>query len=186
MSENTKGAELKKELFNIKENGWNGVSEGQMADIQKFADEYMYFLNVGKTEREVIENTTDILIKNGFKNIEDTDYLVAGDKVYYVNREKSLYMAVIGTERLEKGLNIIGAHVDSPRLDLKPNPLYEDGGFAYLKTQYYGGIKKYQWVTLPLAIHGVVALKNGKTVEIKIGEEEDEWFTDFSMLPCFS
>ena len=184
MSENTKGAELKKELFNIKENGWNGVSEGQMADIQKFADEYMYFLNVGKTEREVIENTTDILIKNGFKNIEDTDYLVAGDKVYYVNREKSLYMAVIGTERLEKGLNIIGAHVDSPRLDLKPNPLYEDGGFALLKTHYYGGIKKYQWTTIPLAIHGVVVKANGEKIKVNIGEnEEDPIFTITDLLP---
>ena len=184
MSENTKGAELKKELFNIKESGWNEVSDEQMADIQKFADEYMYFLNVGKTEREVIENTTDILLKNGFKNIEEVEHLSAGDKVFYINREKSLYMAVIGTEKMEKGLNIIGSHVDSPRLDLKPNPLYEDGGFALLKTHYYGGIKKYQWTTIPLAIHGVVVKANGEKIKVNIGEnEEDPIFTITDLLP---
>ena len=184
MSENTKGEELKKELFNIKKNGWNAVSESEMEEIQKFADEYMYFLNVGKTEREVIENTISILNKNGFKKLEDMENLSAGDKVYYVNREKSIYIAVIGTEKMEKGLNIIGAHVDSPRLDLKPNPLYEDGGFALLKTHYYGGIKKYQWTTIPLALHGVVVKSNGEKIKINIGEnEEDPVFTITDLLP---
>ena len=136
MSEITKSEELKKELFNIKKSGWNTVSAPEMDAIQKFADEYMYFLNVGKTEREVAENTVDILNKNGFRNIEEVENLSAGDKVYYVNREKSIYIAVIGTEKMEKGLNIIGAHIDSPRIDLKPNPLYEDGGFALFKTHY--------------------------------------------------
>ena len=184
MSENTKGEELKKELFNIRKTGWLDVSSQEMEAIQKFADEYMYFLNVGKTEREVAENTTDILNKNGFKNIEEVEHLSAGDKVYYVNREKSIYMAVIGTEKMEKGLNIIGAHIDSPRLDLKPNPLYEDGGFALLKTHYYGGIKKYQWTTIPLAIHGVIVKPNGEKIKINIGEnEEDPIFTITDLLP---
>ena len=184
MSENTKGEELKKELFNIKKNGWTNVSGQEMEAIQKFADEYMYFLNVGKTEREVAQNTIDILNKNGFKNIEEVEHLSAGDKVYYVNREKSIYMAVIGTEKMENGLNIIGAHIDSPRLDLKPNPLYEDGGFALLKTHYYGGIKKYQWTTIPLAIHGVVVKTNGEKIKINIGEsEEDPIFTITDLLP---
>ena len=155
-----------------------------MEDIQKFADEYMYFLNVGKTEREVIENTTEILRKNGFRNIEETENLVSGDKVYYVNREKSIYMAVIGKEKIEKGLNIVGAHVDSPRLDLKPNPLYEDGGFALLKTHYYGGIKKYQWTTIPLAIHGVIVKSNGEKIKVSIGENDsDPIFTITDLLP---
>ncbi len=184
MSENTNGEELKKELFNIKKTGWNNVSDVEMDAIQKFADEYMYFLNVGKTEREVTENTVDILNKNGFKNVEKVENLSAGDKVYYVNREKSIYIAVIGTEKMEKGLNIIGAHVDSPRLDLKPNPLYEDGGFALIKTHYYGGIKKYQWTTIPLAIHGVVVKSNGEKIKINIGEnKEDPIFTITDLLP---
>ncbi len=184
MSENTKGEELKKELFNIKKTRWTEVTQEQMDKIQKFADEYMYFLNIGKTEREVVENTTNILKKNGFKNIEEADNLKPGDKIYYVNREKSIYIAVIGTEKLEKGLNIVGAHVDSPRLDLKPNPLYEEGGFAFLKTHYYGGIKKYQWTTIPLAIHGVIVKSNGEKVKINIGEaESDPIFTITDLLP---
>ena len=184
MSEITKSEELKKELFNIKKSGWNTVSAPEMDAIQKFADEYMYFLNVGKTEREVAENTVDILNKNGFRNIEEVENLSAGDKVYYVNREKSIYIAVIGTEKLEKGLNIIGAHIDSPRIDLKPNPLYEDGGFALFKTHYYGGIKKYQWTAIPLALHGVVVKTNGEKIKINIGEnDEDPVFTITDLLP---
>ena len=184
MSENTKGEELKKELFNIKKTRWTEVTQEQMGKIQKFADEYMYFLNIGKTEREVVENTTNILKKNDFKSIEEADNLKPGDKIYYVNREKSIYIAVIGTEKLEKGLNIVGAHVDSPRLDLKPNPLYEEGGFAFLKTHYYGGIKKYQWTTIPLAIHGVIVKSNGEKVKINIGESEsDPIFTITDLLP---
>ena len=101
-----------------------------------------------------------------------------GDKVYYINRAKSVYVAVIGTDTLETGLNIVGAHIDSPRLDLKPNPLYEDSGFAYFKTHYYGGIKKYQWTTIPLSIHGVIVKTTGEKIRINIGEDEaDPIFT---------
>ena len=184
MSENTKGEELKKELFNIKKTGWNDVDEAQMGDIQKFADEYMYFLNHGKTEREIIASSVEILEKNGFANIENKENLEVGDRVYYINRGKSLYIAVIGKQAMENGLNIVGAHADSPRLDLKPNPLYEDGGFALLKTHYYGGIKKYQWTTIPLAIHGVIAKANGERINVVIGEEEsDPIFTITDLLP---
>ena len=110
--------------------------------------------------------------------------LKCGDKVYHINKQKNIILSVIGKEPLENGINIVGAHIDSPRLDLKPNPLYEDSGFAYFKTHYYGGIKKYQWVAIPLAIHGIVALKDGTTVEIKIGEEDDDvTFTITDLLP---
>lgn len=107
-----------------------------------------------------------------------------GDKVYYINRAKSVYVAVIGTDTLETGLNIVGAHIDSPRLDLKPNPLYEDSGFAYFKTHYYGGIKKYQWTTIPLSIHGVIVKTTGEKIRINIGEDEaDPIFTITDLLP---
>ncbi len=125
-----------------------------------------------------------MLNENGFCDITTKDILVPGDKVYYINHEKSMYIAVIGKEALENGLQVLGAHIDSPRLDLKPNPLYEDTGFAYLKTHYYGGIKKYQWTTIPLAIHGVIVKSNGEKVEITIGEEDnDPIFTITDLLP---
>ncbi len=125
-----------------------------------------------------------MLNENGFSNINSKEKLVPGDKVYYINHDKSMYIAVIGKEPLTSGLNVLGAHIDSPRLDLKPNPLYEDNGFAYLKTHYYGGIKKYQWTTIPLSIHGVIVKSNGEKREIAIGEEEtDPIFTITDLLP---
>ena len=172
------------ELFNKKKSGWESVTEEQKSNIFKFSDEYMYFLDKSKTEREAIEFTGEILEKNGFKNIEDMETIKAGDKVFSNNRGKSMYIAVIGKENLEKGLNIIGAHVDSPRLDLKPNPLYEDSGMAFLKTHYYGGIKKYQWTAIPLAIHGVIVKTSGEKVKVNIGEDEnDPIFTITDLLP---
>ena len=112
------------------------------------------------------------------------DTLKPGDKIYFVNREKSMYLAIIGEKSIEEGLHIIGSHVDSPRLDLKPNPLYEDTGLAYFKTHYYGGIKKYQWTTIPLSIHGVIVKANGEKIEVNIGEdEEDPIFTITDLLP---
>ena len=184
MSEKTEGEKLKEELFHSKKNGWEVATEEEKQNIFKFCDEYMYFLDRAKTEREAVEFSTDILVKNGFKNIEELDSLNVGDKVFYINRGKNVYAAVIGKEDLEKGINIVGAHIDSPRLDLKPNPLYEDTGFAYLKTHYYGGIKKYQWTTIPLAIHGVIVKANGEKVKINIGEaESDPIFTITDLLP---
>lgn len=180
----TKGEELKKELFNVKINGWEGVTEEEKEIIFKFSDEYMYFLNKCKTEREVIAFTTEILEKNNFRNIENIEKLEKGDRVYYINRGKSMYIAIIGEERIENGLNIIGAHVDSPRIDLKPNPMYEQDEFALLKTHYYGGIKKYQWTTIPLSIHGVIVKTDGSKITVNIGEDEqDPIFTITDLLP---
>ena len=184
MSEETKGKELKEKLFNKKENGWLSVDSEKENMIMKFSDEYIYFLNKGKTERECVAFAKKMLDENGFKCICEYETLNPGDKVYYINRDKSIYMAIIGKEKLENGLNIIGAHVDSPRLDLKPNPLYEEGEFAYFKTHYYGGIKKYQWTAIPLAIHGVIVKTNGEKITVNIGEyEEDPIFTITDLLP---
>lgn len=168
---------MKEELFNKRESGWGNISEETKQNIFKFSDEYIYFLNKVKTEREAISFAQKMLEENGFCNLNQKETLEKGDKVYYINHDKSMYVAVIGKEPLEKGLNVIGAHVDSPRLDLKPNPLYEDNGFAYLKTRYYGGIKKYQWMAMPLSLHGRVVKSDGSYLDIKIGDDENE--------PCF-
>ena len=176
--------DLKNKLFRSAKSGWETVDEERRGKINKFCDEYMYFLNNSKTEREIIKSAKQMADENGFKNIDEYSELKPGDKVYYINREKSMYIAVIGNEPMENGINIIGAHADSPRLDLKPNPLYEDTGLAYLKTHYYGGIKKYQWTTIPLAIHGVFVKANGEKIEVKIGEDEaDPIFTITDLLP---
>lgn len=181
MSETEK---LKDFLFNTKKCGWETLADSVKNDVIRFSDEYIHFLNRSKTEREATGFITEILDKNGFVNIKDKMILVPGDKVYYVNREKSVYAAIMGNKPVEAGLNIIGSHIDSPRLDLKPNPLYEDNGFAYFKTHYYGGVKKYQWTTIPLSIHGVIVKANGEKVTINIGEEEsDPIFTITDLLP---
>ena len=181
MSETEK---LKEFLFDNKKCGWDTLSVDIKQDITRFNDEYIHFLNRSKTEREATSFITEILDKNGFVNIKDKMILVPGDKVYYVNRAKSVYAAVLGNKPVEAGLNIIGSHIDSPRLDLKPNPLYEDTGFAYFKTHYYGGVKKYQWTTIPLSIHGVIVKANGEKITINIGEDdEDPIFTITDLLP---
>ena len=175
---------LKEKLFRKTKTGWEGVSSQRKEEIFSFCDEYMDFLNNSKTEREIVKTTKNIIEKNGFKNIRDYSKLNPGDKVYYNNRDKSLYLAIIGNDSIENGINVIGSHADSPRLDLKPNPLYEDTGLAYLKTHYYGGIKKYQWTTIPLAMHGVIVKPNGEKIEISIGEDEkDPIFTITDLLP---
>jgi aspartyl aminopeptidase len=180
----TEGQKLSEKLLNHKKNGWEEVSEPERRKIMKFSDGYIEYLNNGKIEREIIKESEEIAKAHGFKPLASYKKLKAGDKVYYINRGKNIILAVIGKEKLESGLNVVGAHTDSPRLDLKPNPLYEDTNFAYFKTQYYGGIKKYQWVTIPLSIHGVVALKNGKTVDVRIGEEDDDTtFVITDLLP---
>ena len=176
--------DLKGKLFRSKKSGWETADNSRREEINKFCNEYMYFLNNSKTEREIIKSVKKMADENGFRNIEECSELKAGDRVYYINREKSMYLAVIGKESMENGINIIGSHADSPRLDLKPNPLYEDSGLAYLKTHYYGGIKKYQWTTIPLAIHGVFVKANGEKIEVKIGEDEaDPIFTITDLLP---
>ena len=181
---NLDAKKLQEKLFNPKPNGWKGINEDEKQNIFNFCDGYINFLNNGKTEREIVKESKELADRNGFKDINEYENLKPGDKVYFINRGKSMYLAVIGNEPIEIGLNIIGAHADSPRLDLKPNPLYEDTGFAYLKTHYYGGIKKYQWTTIPLAIHGVIVKTDGEKIDICIGEEESEpIFTITDLLP---
>ena len=175
---------LKNSLLNKNESGWLETDDDKFKKIFDFCDGYMEFLNRSKTEREFASNARGLAIKNKFKDINEVENLKPGDKVYFVNREKSVFLAVIGEEKLENGLNIIGAHIDSPRLDLKPNPLYEDGELAYFNTHYYGGIKKYQWTTIPLSIHGVIVKANGEKITINIGEDDtDPIFTITDLLP---
>ena len=178
------GENLKEQLFNKKENGWNSLNEEERKEVFRVSKNYMDFLNVSKTEREFIKNARKVANENGYKDIMEFDTLKPGDKIYFVNREKSMYLAIIGEETIENGLHIIGSHVDSPRLDLKPNPLCEDTGLAYFKTHYYCGIKKYQWTTIPLSMHGVIVKTNGEKVEINIGEKDDDpIFTITDLLP---
>ena len=183
MSE-SKGEELKNKLFNKRENGWELLNEEGKQEIFNFCDGYIKYLNSSKIEREAVVTSKKMAEEKGFKDISMFENLKPGDKVYYINRDKSMYLAVIGKEPTEEGLNIIGSHVDSPRLDLKPNPVYEDSGFAYFKTHYYGGIKKYQWTTIPMSIHGTIVKANGEKINICIGEnEEDPIFTITDLLP---
>ena len=176
--------EEKEKLFNKKKVGWENLETRRKEKIFNFCKDYMDFLNKAKTEREFVKEAKKIADLNGFKDLSEYDTLNAGDRVYFINRNKSMYLAIIGQEKMETGLHIIGSHVDSPRLDLKPNPLYEDTGFAYFKTHYYGGIKKYQWTTIPLSIHGVIVKPNGEKIEVNIGENEsDPIFTITDLLP---
>ncbi len=159
-------------------NTWETYDEKQLEEVDSFAREYMDFLDHGKTERECIDQIVNTVESAGYQELEALvkagKKLEAGDKVYEVWMNKSIVLFQIGTDKMEGGMNILGAHIDSPRLDVKQNPMYEEGGFAYLDTHYYGGVKKYQWVTIPLAIHGVVVKKNGETVEVNVGENEDD------------
>ena len=176
--------ELKKKLFNQKKDGWDDLKDNTKEEVFELSKNYMNFLNKAKTEREFIKEARKLADANGYKDIIEFDKLNPGDKVYFVNRDKSMYLAIIGENSIEEGLHIIGSHVDSPRLDLKPNPLYEDTGLAYFKTHYYGGIKKYQLTTIPLSMHGVIVKTNGEKIEINIGESEDDpIFTITDLLP---
>ena len=156
-----------------RENLWKSYTEKEKEEIFKFAEEYKAYLDSAKTEREFVTVTEAKLQKNGFKNVNDVKELKRGDKVYFNNRDKNLVAVIIG-EDVKSGINMIVSHIDSPRLDLKPNPIKEDEEFALLNTHYYGGIKKYQWVSTPLALHGVVFLSNGEKVTLKIGENEND------------
>lgn len=155
------------------ENAWKKYA-GNLDPVMNFGKDYIDFMTLSKTERETVDNSIEIAEKAGFKDLNTVSELKAGDKVYFNNRGKSLFLFVLGKEDLAKGLNILGAHVDSPRLDLKQHPLYEDSGLVLLDTHYYGGIKKYQWVAQPLALHGVVCKKDGSLVKVVIGESEDD------------
>ncbi len=161
-----------------RKNCWKVYSEKRIEKMEQYAKTYMEFLNQSKTERECVDTTINLLEKEGYvdlaKLITENKKIHAGDKIYAAGMSKSLIIFRIGEEPMEQGMNLIASHIDSPRLDVKPNPLYEKDGVAYLDTHYYGGIKKYQWVTLPLAIHGVVVKKDGTIVEVNLGEENDD------------
>ena len=161
-----------------KDSLWSQYSDAEKQELEALNKGYREFLTTCKTERESVKEAVKQAEAAGYRNLTDIiksgERLTAGAKVYAVNMEKALVLFNIGTEPLEQGMNILGAHIDTCRLDVKQNPLYEDGGLAYLDTHYYGGIKKYQWVTIPLAMHGVVAKKDGSVVEICIGEDESD------------
>ncbi|GHV88863.1 putative M18 family aminopeptidase 1 [Spirochaetia bacterium] len=189
----TEGQLLSEKLFVNKKNIWDSLGSEEEG-VYRFAEDYKKFLDAGKTERECITAILEALNGAGFQDISDLRSadrrsadpgpLVPGDRVYQNNRDKSLVCAVIGKQPVSAGVNIIGAHVDSPRIDLKGNPLYEDTEFAFLDTHYYGGIKTYQWTTIPLALHGVVIREDGRKIEICVGEDDkDPIFTITDLLP---
>ena len=170
-----------------KDNLWKKYTEKQKSQVFKFSDGYKKYIDAAKTEREFVEITIEKLEKNGFTNIDKKKSIKKGDKIYFNNREKNIIGMIIGEEEISKGINMIVSHIDSPRLDLKPNPIMEDQEFAMLNTHYYGGIKKYQWGATPLALHGVIFLKNGKKITLKIGEKDtDPVFSIPDVLPHLS
>ena len=186
MSKKTKGQELAEKLVWKAPNIAKDAPK-QIAKAEKFCEGYKKFLNEGKTERECVAALTARLVKAGYKPYDVNASYKPGDKVYYVNRKKSLIATTFGAKGLEYGVRLNGAHIDSPRLDLKPNPLYEKDDIALFKTHYYGGIRKYQWTTIPLAMHGVVVKKDGEVVDVKIGEDEnDPVFCITDLLPHLS
>lgn len=161
-----------------RKNAWKEYTDEQMKELEELNEKYLAFLNVGKTERECTKLAVQMAKEAGYRDLSEViaagETLKAGDKVYAVNMKKAIVLFEIGRQPLEKGMAILGAHIDSPRMDVKQNPLYEDTDLAYLDTHYYGGIKKYQWVTLPLAIHGVFVKKDGEVVDVCIGEDEKD------------
>lgn len=184
MSEKTTAELLKEQLFFKRENGLLKADDETIEKAYSYAEGYKNFLDAAKTEREAVNKAIAMAKAEGFVEFELGKKYNAGDKVYINNRGKSVAFAVIGEEAVENGVNITAAHIDSPRLDLKPNPLYEDIELALFKTHYYGGIKKYQWTAIPLSLHGVFALKNGEVIEVSIGEDDaDPKFVINDLLP---
>ncbi len=161
-----------------RKNAWLSYNECDKAAVEAVAKRYCAFLDNGKTERECAAETVRLAKEKGYIDLSDKiasgEKIVAGDKLYVNWMGKAVMLFIIGKNPIEKGINILGAHIDSPRIDIKQNPLYEEGGFAYLDTHYYGGIKKYQWVALPLAMHGVVVKRDGTVINVNIGEKEDD------------
>ena len=161
-------------LLSANKNGYDRLEGAALEQMERYCTRYKDFLNRSKTERETAQRVIELAQAHGFAQYQRGMALRPGDKVYTCNRGKSVMLAVIGTEGMSRGAQIAAAHIDSPRLDLKPHPLYEDGGMAYFKTHYYGGIRKYQWVTIPLELHGVVVLRDGSKVDVHIGGKEDD------------
>ena len=155
-------------------NIWEELKEDKQKELFAFGEDYKAFLSAGKTERLCVKEALALAKAAGFKDLATVKSLKAGDKVYLVNKDKNIVLFKIGSKPLLDGLRVLGAHIDSPRLDIKQNPLYEKDGFALLDTHYYGGVKKYQWVTIPLAIHGVVVKRNGEVVEVAIGDDPSD------------
>ena len=173
----------REKLLSQHKNGYDRVPAQEIPAMERYCSLYKTFLHQGKTERECARVAVELAEKAGFKPYERGMELKRGDRIYRVNRGKSVMLAVIGKQSLEKGAQIVAAHIDSPRLDLKPNPLYEDSELAFFKTHYYGGIRKYQWVTIPLELHGVVAKKDGTVAEVKLGEDKEPKFVITDLLP---
>ena len=161
---------------------WEKLDDQQMKQLMDFSESYKKFLDNAKTEREAVDASIALARKAGFRELKEFKELKSGDRIYFNNRGKSLALFVIGKQPIEKGMNILGAHIDSPRIDLKQNPLYQDNDLVLMDTHYYGGIKKYQWVARPLALHGVVCKKDGTKVTIRMGENEDEPILEISDL----
>ena len=165
-----------------RKSAWNKITDKKI--VFDFCENYIKYLDLGKTERLCVEYSKKLAEDAGFKNIDDTASLKAGMKVYKINRGKNIVLAVIGSEDIEKGFNLVAAHIDSPRLDVKQIPLYEDSNMAMLKTHYYGGIKKYQWTAIPLSLIGVIVKENGEVINVNIGEDKkDPIFTISDLLP---
>ena len=181
MSEEMKA--LREQLLRNDKNGYDTLDEAQLAEMEAYCTDYKAFLNAGKTERLSARAAIAAAEAKGFVQYKRGMALKAGDKVYTCNRSKGLMLAVIGKESLAEGAQIAAAHIDSPRLDLKPTPLYEDSEMAYFKTHYYGGIRKYQWVTIPLQLRGVVAKKDGSVVDVCIGEAGEPQLVITDLLP---
>ena len=163
--------ELKKKLFSTQKNGYDKLGEQDLAAMEEYCRDYMAFLDAGKTERLCAAETVRLAEAKGYRPFVRGMAVKPGDKLYRCNRGKAVMLAHIGEKNLAEGVQIAAAHIDSPRLDLKPNPLYEDSELAFFKTHYYGGLRKYQWVTIPLELHGVVALEEGTTVQVNIGAD---------------
>ena len=182
--EQTTGKQKRDALLSNKKNGWDRVDAATEAAIDSYCQGYKIFLDRGKTERDCVTYTVELAQAAGFVPFERGMALKSGDKVYRVNRNRAITLAVVGSAPLDQGVSICAAHIDSPRLDLKPTPLYEDSELAFFKTHYYGGIRKYQWVTIPLELRGVVALKDGSLVDVSIGGNPgDPMFTVDDLLP---
>lgn len=165
-------------------NGWLNLDNNRINEINYFCEDYKHFLNAGKTERQCVKTSIAEAKQHGFRPIEEFEQLAAGDKVYFINRNKNVVLTVVGKRPISEGIRFVVSHIDSPRLDLKPNPMYEKNELALMRTHYYGGIKKYQWASRPLALHGVVVTKSGRSVDIVIGEDpQDPVFTIPDLLP---
>lgn len=174
MDSKTKGEQLAEKLFYKPENGYDILSDAEIDEAYAYCEGYKEFIDSCKTERECVTKAVEMARSQGFEPFDRNKSYKPGDKVYTVNSGKAVFLFIFGKKKVDEGIYIAGSHIDSPRLDLKPRPLYEDNSLALFKTHYYGGIKKYQWTTIPLSLHGVVCKNDGTTVNISVGEKEDD------------